>query len=135
MTTERPDRSGTDSTLADTSPAGTIEGGPAIIRDAQSAKSDTAARARERADVSGAAVRDGSPKVTGTAGKVAAAAQQSIPAPVRHTAGRLTTRARRLTWHAAAWARQNPKAVASAVASAAAAGLAACRRITRRGQR
>jgi hypothetical protein len=138
MTTERSEHSGTDNRLAETDLPGTIEGGPAIVPDAQPANSDTAAhtaRARERAAEAGAAVREGSRKVTGAASKAASGAQRSIPVPVRHTAGRVTAHARRLTGHTAAWARRNPKAMAGAVAGAAATGLAAWRRITRRRQR
>lgn len=113
MSTERSGHSGTDNGVPETGPPGTIEGGPAIIPDAQPATSDKAARARGRAAEAGVAAREHSRKVTGAAGKAT----------------------RRLTGHAAAWARRNPKAMAGAMAGAAAAGLAACRRITRRRQR
>jgi regulator of protease activity HflC (stomatin/prohibitin superfamily) len=86
MTAERSSPANTDSTMADRGSTGTIEGGPEITRNAQSATSDTAARAAE----TGEALRESSRKAAGTAGKVTAEARQSIPAPLRHAAGRAT---------------------------------------------
>lgn len=74
-------------------------------------------------------------KLTGTAGKVASEAQQSLPVPVRRAAGHAAARARHLTGRGLAQARQNPRTVALALAGATASVLAAWRRLTRRGQR
>lgn len=128
MTTKRSDPSQTDGTSAETSTAGASRAD--ATADAQQ-ETGSGARARERAAEAGEALRQGARHVT----NLAARTQRSVPVRVRDVVGGTATRTRRLTGKAAAWARRNPKAVASAIAGTAALGPAAWRRITRRGRR
>ncbi len=110
MTTERSDP-------AHTGVAGTLQA------DAPPSKTSTGGGAR--AAEAGEALREGTRHLTG------APTRLRRSETVRRASANAATRTRRL----AGWARRNPKAAAGAVASAAALGPAAWRRITRRGRR